>query len=214
MQAATQVLDLVDELELHDIVLEHIDLGGGLGIRYRDEQVPDISLYAQKLYPLLVGRRHQLILEPGRSLVGNAGILLTRVEQVKHTPGKSFVLVDAGMNDLMRPSLYQAWHEIWSLQQQSTVSFKEYDVVGPVCESGDFFAKARALPELAAGEMIAIMSAGAYGMSMSSNYNSRQRPAEILVDDAEARLIRRRETLEQLWESEIFAEEVRVDATD
>ena len=198
--AAEKVLALVDRLKAAGIVLEHIDLGGGLGIRYDDETPPAIADYANALLGALQGRSEKLIVEPGRVLVGNAGVLLTGIEYLKHGEEKNFAIVDAAMNDLMRPALYDAFHAIHPVQR-SSVAEQEYEVVGPVCETGDFLGHARRLC-VAAGDVLAVMSAGAYGMSMSSNYNTRPRVAEVMVDGASAHLIRERESVKQLYAAE------------
>jgi diaminopimelate decarboxylase len=194
------ILEFVDRLEAEGISLEHLDVGGGLGIRYRDERPPAVGEYVARMLERLGGRRLKLLLEPGRALVGNAGVLLTRVEYMKHGPTKNFIVVDAAMNDLVRPALYDSWHEILPVRR-TTASPGTYDVVGPVCESGDFLARDRRLAA-APGDLLAIMSAGAYGMSMSSNYNSRPRAAEIMVDGTAAHLVRPRETTAELFASE------------
>jgi diaminopimelate decarboxylase len=200
--AAEKMLALVDRLAAEGIRLEHLDLGGGLGIRYDDEIPPSIANYANALLQALHGRSEKLIVEPGRALVGNAGVLLTRVEYLKHGEEKNFAIVDAAMNDLMRPALYDAWHDIRPVQQHD-VAAQQYEVVGPVCETGDFLGHARTLA-VAQGDLLAVMSAGAYGMSMSSNYNSRPRVAEVMVCDAEVQLVRERETVRQLFSGEHF----------
>ena len=200
-EALDKVLDLVDRLAGAGIALEHIDLGGGLGVRYQDEMPPAMDDYAAMLLSRLRGRPHTLILEPGRSLVANAGLLLTRVEYLKHGEAKDFAIVDAAMNDLMRPSLYDAWHDVQPVYPR-TGEKRSYEIVGPVCESGDFLAHDRVLA-LAENDLLAVMSAGAYGMSMSSNYNSRPRAAEVLVDGEGVTLIRRRESIDALFENEI-----------
>lgn len=198
--AAEKVLALVDGLEMEGITLQHIDLGGGLGICYDDETPPSITEYAQALLGVLRGRSEKIIVEPGRVLVGNAGILLTRIEYLKHGEEKNFAIVDAAMNDLMRPALYDAFHAIRPTQRSATPT-RVYEVVGPVCESGDFLGHARELG-IAAGDVLAVMSAGAYGMSMSSNYNTRPRAAEVMVDGEDAHLVRERETVAQLYANE------------
>jgi len=203
-EALDKVLELVDRLGAEGIAIEHLDLGGGLGIRYRDESPPRVADYLQPLLAKLGERRLKVILEPGRALVGNAGILLTRVEYLKHGQERDFAIVDAAMNDLMRPALYDAWHAIVAVAPRSGAG-KRYEVVGPVCESGDFLGHDRELV-LAEGDLLAVMSAGAYGMSMSSNYNSRPRAAEVMVDGAQAHLVRQRESIESL-----FALERRLD---
>jgi diaminopimelate decarboxylase len=198
--AAEKVLALADRLAAAGIVLEHLDLGGGLGIRYDDETPPSIAEYAQALLGALQGRSEKIIVEPGRVLVGNAGVLLTRIEYLKHGEEKNFAIVDAAMNDLMRPALYDAYHAILPVQK-SAASSQLYEVVGPVCETGDFLGHARQLG-VSEGDVLAVMSAGAYGMSMSSNYNTRPRAAEVMVDGAVAHLIRERETVRQLYAAE------------
>ncbi len=201
LDALERVLNLVERLEQADIPLAHLDLGGGLGIVYRDEVPPQPAEYVAALVNKLGERRYELCLEPGRAIAGNAGILVTRVEYLKHTPAKAFAIVDAAMNDLLRPALYQAWHEILPVYPRANVPQRVYDVVGPVCETGDFLGRQRCL-RLAVGDLLAVCSAGAYGFTMSSNYNSRPRPPEILVDGSRVHLVRRRETLEDLWRGE------------
>ncbi|EXI92999.1 MAG: Diaminopimelate decarboxylase [Candidatus Accumulibacter sp. BA-94] len=197
VEALDKILLLVDRLAAEGIALEHIDLGGGLGIRYRDEAPPTVKDYLQPMLVRLRGRRLRVLLEPGRRLVGNAGVLLTRVEYLKPGDVKSFAIVDAAMNDLARPALYGSWHEIVPvIRRQGAV--RPWEIVGPVCESGDFLGRGRELA-LAAGDLLAVMSAGAYSMSMSSNYNSRPRAAEVMVDGSQAHLVRRRETVEELY---------------
>lgn len=198
--AAEKVLLLVDTLAQEGIKLEHIDLGGGLGICYQDETPPSIAEYANALLGVLHGRTEKLIVEPGRVLVGNAGMLLTKVEYLKPGEEKNFAIVDAAMNDLMRPALYDAYHAIQPVVRR-TLPPRQYEVVGPVCESGDFLGRARDLA-IEQGDFLALMSAGAYGMSMSSNYNTRPRAAEIMVDGKSANLIREREKIEQLFDAE------------
>ncbi len=198
--AAEKVLALVDQLASEGIKLEHLDLGGGLGICYDDETPPSIAEYAQALLGALKGRSEKIIVEPGRVLVGNAGVLLTKVEYLKPGEEKHFAIVDAAMNDLMRPALYDAYHAILPLQKNADVTQK-YEVVGPICETGDFLGHARDL-SLQQGSMLALMSAGAYGMSMSSNYNTRPRAAEVMVDGDGIHLIRERETVWQLFAAE------------
>ncbi len=199
-EALDKVLELVDRLAAEGIRLEHIDMGGGLGVRYRDETPPSPAQYAAILRRALAGRPHTLLIEPGRSLVANAGLLLTRVEYLKHGEEKDFAIVDAAMNDLMRPALYDAWHAVRPVLERDGPA-RDYQIVGPVCETGDFLAHDRHLA-LAEGDLIAILSAGAYGMSMSSNYNSRPRAAEVLVDGERAMLVRRRESIESLYRDE------------
>ena len=198
--AADRVLTLVDGLAAEGIVLDHIDLGGGVGIRYRDETPPDLAAYGRVLAQKFAGRREKLLLEPGRSLVGNAGLLLTRVEYLKPGEDKNFAIVDAAMNDLMRPALYEAYHDIVAVLQREAIA-KRYDVVGPICETGDFLGFARDLA-IEDGDLLALLSAGAYGMSMASNYNSRPRAAEVLIDKNETHLIRQRETTDSMMAGE------------
>ena len=201
-EALERLLVLVDQLAAEGIALQHIDIGGGVGIVYNDEAQPDLQAYADTVARLLADRPQHLVMEPGRSLVGNAGLLLTQVEFVKQGEGKNFVIVDAAMNDLMRPALYQAYHAIEAVEPHSDVPAVLADVVGPICETGDFLAKDRELAVLA-GDLLAVKSAGAYASSMASNYNTRTRAAEVMVNQGEQRLIRRRETLCDLWKDEI-----------
>jgi len=199
--ALERVLALADRLEQSGIPIAHLDLGGGLGIRYTDEQPPQPDAYAQALDRLLEGRRYTLILEPGRAIAGNAGILLTRVEYLKATGHRHFAIVDAAMNDLLRPALYQARQQVVPVLLDRTGTHARYDLVGPVCETGDFLAKDQDLI-LTPGDLLAVCSSGAYGFSMSSNYNSRPRVAEVMVDGTEPCLIRRRESLTDLYRGE------------
>jgi diaminopimelate decarboxylase len=198
--AVEKVLVLVDALSKEGISLEHLDLGGGLGIRYKDETPPAIADYVQALLVALSGRAEKIILEPGRILVGNSGVLLTQVEYLKHGEEKNFAIVDAAMNDLMRPALYDAYHEIIPVLREQHVS-QSYEVVGPICETGDFIGHARELA-IAPKSLLAVLSAGAYGMSMSSNYNTRPRAAEAMVDGNNVHLVRERESVEQLFAGE------------
>jgi diaminopimelate decarboxylase len=200
VEALDKVLALVDRLAAAGIRLEHIDLGGGLGIRYRDEAPPRVADYLAPVLARLKGRHEKLILEPGRRLVGNAGLLLTRVEFVKDGEDRRFAIVDAAMNDLMRPALYDAWHDIVPVRERAEAT-RPVEIVGPVCESGDFLGRGRELA-VAAGDLLAILSAGAYGMAMSSNYNSRPRAAEVMVEGDRVHLVRRRETVEELFAQE------------
>ena len=200
VDALDRVLELADALEGDGVRLRHLDLGGGLGIRYRAEEPPAVADYVQAMLARLAGRPHKVLLEPGRALVGNAGLLLAKVEYLKPGEHCNFAIVDAAMNDLMRPSLYDAWHEIVPVVQRSSAA-ERYDVVGPVCESADFLGRARDLAILE-GDLLAVMSAGAYGMSMSSNYNSRPRAAEVMVDGATMHLVRARESLDALYAGE------------
>ncbi len=198
--AAERMLALVQQLDTAGITLEHIDLGGGIGIRYHEERLEPIGAFLDGALGMLAGRKETLIVDPGRSLVGNAGVLLTRVELVKHGEAKNFLVVDAAMNDLIRPALYDAWHEVRPVRKTGAPQ-GVYDVVGPVCESGDFLARDRQLAAMA-GDLLAVMSAGAYAMTMSSNYNSRPRAAEVLVDGRADFLVRERETVEELFAKE------------
>ncbi|MFA6063662.1 MAG: diaminopimelate decarboxylase [Gallionella sp.] len=198
--AIEKILLLVDQLAAEGITLEHLDLGGGLGICYNDETPPAIADYIAALLGALQGRTQKLILEPGRVLVGNAGVLLTRVEYIKPGEEKNFAIVDAAMNDLMRPALYDAYHGILPVVREDYPA-QTFDVVGPICETGDFIGRARELA-IAPGSLLAVMSAGAYGMSMSSNYNTRPRAAEVMVDGSTVHLVRMRETVQQLFAGE------------
>lgn len=200
LDALDRVLALLDRLAARGIGIEHLDLGGGLGIRYTDEAPPEPDAYAEALDARLGDRDLEIILEPGRAIAGNAGILLTRVEYLKPTATHNFAIVDAAMNDLLRPALYQAEQEIVPAERRAGEPIS-WDIVGPVCETGDFLGKGRALV-LAAGDLLAVRSSGAYGFSMSSNYNSRPRAAEVIVDGAEAHLVRRREQLADLYAGE------------
>jgi diaminopimelate decarboxylase len=195
--ATERLIELVDRLERGGIRLRHIDVGGGIGIRYKDEAPQPASAFVAGVLKALGERPHSVVFDPGRSLVGNAGVLLTRVEYQKPGTAKSFLVVDAAMNDLIRPALYSAWHEVKTVKE-SAAGAAVYDVVGPVCESADFLAKDRRLAA-AAGDLLAIMSSGAYSMAMSSNYNTRPRAAEVLVAGGEAHLVRRRESVEELF---------------
>ena len=204
-EAAERLVALADRLEARGIGLAHLDFGGGIGIRYADEEPPPISEFTRAALKALGGRQKLVVLDPGRSLVGNAGVLLARVEYVKRGAARNFVVVDAAMNDLIRPALYGAWHDVRPVREaQATADGVLYDVVGPVCESGDFLAKDRRLA-VREGDLLAILSAGAYAMVMSSNYNSRPRAAEVLVSGREARLVRRRESPEDLFAAERFS---------
>jgi diaminopimelate decarboxylase len=196
-EALDKLLLLIDQLAGLGITLHHIDLGGGLGIRYQDEDVPSVKSYLQPLLHELAGRGLKILLEPGRRLVGNAGVLLTRVEYLKPGAVKNFAIVDAAMNDLTRPALYDAWHDIVPVAPRNGKT-SHWEIVGPICESGDFLGHHRPL-DLEAGDLLAILSAGAYGMAMSSNYNSRPRAAEVMVDGSNSHLIRRRESVEELY---------------
>ena len=201
--ALQRLLDLIDELKQLGIELQHVDIGGGLGITYQNEIPPTPTEYVNAVTSITQKRDLEVIIEPGRSIVGNAGILLTKVEYLNTTPFRNFAVIDAAMNDLIRPSLYGSWHEIKCVIQNSNIKESIYDVVGPICETGDFIGKNRSL-SLSEGDLLAIFSAGAYGFSMSSNYNSRPRPAEILVDGVNVHEIRRREKLEDLFDGELL----------
>ena len=203
VEAADRIIDLVDSLESQKVSISHIDLGGGLGIRYQNESPPPVSELIEALLSRLDARGHRhktVILEPGRSIVGNAGVLLTRVEYLKPGESKNFAIVDAAMNDLIRPAMYDAWMNVLPVVPRKDGT-RRYDVVGPVCESADWLARDRDLA-LHSGDLLAIASAGAYAMAMSSNYNSRGRPAEVMVDGALSYCVRQRETIEQLFATE------------
>jgi len=201
LDALDRVLHLVAELEAEGIQLHHLDLGGGLGICYKDEQPPEPAEYISAVLQKLGNANFEILMEPGRAIVGNAGILVTQVEYLKPTANKNFAIVDAAMNDLVRPSLYSAWQNIIPVNKQSQAQPQHWDIVGPVCETGDFLGKDREL-QLAQGDLLAIRSSGAYGFSMSSNYNSRPRVAEVMVDGSKIHLVRERETIPQLWAGE------------
>ena len=202
MEAVDRVLELVERLRSRGFDIQHVDLGGGLGVAYKPEDAtPAIAEFVGQLRERVAGRGLHVMIEPGRSIVGSAGVLLTRVLYRKKTGDKEFVVVDAAMNDLIRPALYSAHHEILPLRQSGTRTLRA-DVVGPVCETGDFLAKERDLPELFPGDLVAVCTAGAYGFAQSSNYNSRPRAAEAMVEDGSWRVIRRRETYEDLVRGE------------
>ena len=201
VEAACKLAAIVRNLSADGVALKYLDLGGGLGIPYQEEP-PAPAEYAASLLGPLRGLGVKIIIEPGRVLVGNAGILLTRVVYVKETDVKRFVVVDAAMNDLIRPVLYEAYHEIRPVEQRRDASMQIADVVGPVCESGDFFARERELPDVQAGDLLAVMSAGAYGFVMASNYNSRPRAPEIIVDGARFHVVRERESFDDLVRGE------------
>lgn len=200
LDALDRLLALIDRLGECGIYLHHIDLGGGVGVRYRDEEPPLIADYIQAVRERIEGRDLTLMFEPGRYIVANAGVLLTRVEYLKHTEHKDFAIVDAAMNDLIRPALYQAWMDVTAVTPR-TSDARAYDIVGPICETGDFLAKDRELA-LEEGDLLAVHSAGAYGFVMSSNYNTRGRTAEVLVDGDQAFEVRRRETVAELYAGE------------
>jgi len=200
LDALDRLLALIDRLAVAGIRIRHLDLGGGLGVRYRDEQPPLAGDYIKAVRQRIEGRDLALVFEPGRSIVANAGLLLTRVEYLKHTEHKDFAIVDAAMNDLIRPALYQAWMDVVAVQPREGQP-RHYDIVGPICETGDFLAKERPLT-LAEGDLLAVRSAGAYGFVMSSNYNTRGRAAEVLVDGDQAYEVRRRESVQELYAGE------------
>ena len=197
IEALDLILGLVDTLAAKNIPISHIDVGGGIGITYSDETPPEFKTYAQAILAKLTHKNVKILFEPGRALVGNAGVLLTKVEYLKHTESKNFAIVDAAMNDLMRPALYDAYHNIVAVNPRDGET-NVYEIVGPVCESGDFLGHDRAL-NLAEGDLLAIKSAGAYGMSMASNYNTRGRAAEVMVDGDKLHLIRQREKAADLF---------------
>lgn len=197
VKAFRKVLAFVDELALQGIVIEYLNLGGGLGVVYHQEKPQTAEQFARKIIPLFKGRKLKLVFEPGRFICANAGILAGKVLYIKRTRVKNFVIIDAAMNDLIRPSLYDAYHGILPLRKEKARR-EIYDVVGPICESGDFFAKKRQLPRLESGDFVAIMSAGAYGFAMASNYNARPRACEVLVRGNKFEVVRRRETFEDL----------------
>lgn len=201
VDALQRVLALIDTLAAEGIQIHHLDIGGGLGICYKDETPPSPAEYASAVREQLKDRALEIMIEPGRAIVGNAGVLLTRVEYLKPTPHKHFAIVDAAMNDLMRPSLYGAWQAILPVNQRQDMAATQYDIVGPVCETGDFLGKERELA-IAAGDLLAIRGSGAYGFSMSSNYNSRPRAAEVLINGKHSHLVRAREQISDLYAGE------------
>jgi diaminopimelate decarboxylase len=206
LDALDRVLNLVDALQQQGIELEHIDLGGGLGVTYDDEVPPTPQDFADAILPKLAGRNLKIIMEPGRSIAANAGIFVTQVEFLKSNGDKNFAIIDGGMNDLIRPALYSAFQRIVEVQPRTNTDKKLYDVVGPVCETGDFLGKDRELAILP-GDLLAVKSSGAYGFAMASNYNTRNKPAEIMVDADQSHLIRRRETIaDQLSAESIIAD--------
>jgi diaminopimelate decarboxylase len=203
IEALTRIRDIAAQITQAGITLTHLDIGGGLGICYQNEKPPSIAEYVKTLCAEIKNLPYQIIIEPGRVLIADTGVLLTRIEYLKHTPHKNFAIVDAAMNDLMRPALYDAWQNILPVNQQQTAEAMCYDVVGPVCETADFLGKNRLLA-LAPGNLLVIAAAGAYGFSMSSNYNSRPRAAEVMVSGDKDMLIRPRETISELYSSEIM----------
>lgn len=206
IEAMQHLLVLVDRLAELGIKLKHIDIGGGLGVRYQNEAVPSLASYMQALEPLLKDRSETLVMEPGRSITANAGILLTQVQVIKKNGDKNFAIVDAAMNDMLRPALYDAWMDINAVEVITDSEEADYDVVGPVCETGDFLAKDRTL-SITEGDYLYLSSAGAYGFTMSSNYNSRPRVAEVMIDGNQTHLIRARETIEDLVRGEQLIKE-------
>ena len=206
VDSLTKVLGLIRTLKDKRIPIQYLNIGGGLGITYSDEAPPHPKDLAEAITPLLRESQCEIVMEPGRVIVGNAGILLTRVLYIKDTGAKKFAIVDAAMNDLIRPSLYEAHHDILPVRQLPNASEDVYDVVGPICESGDFLAQNRTMPSVQAGDLLAVMSAGAYAFTMASNYNSRPRVPEILVKDGESFVIRQRESYEDLIHGEQIPE--------
>ncbi len=202
VDALDKLLVLIDELASKDIHIEHLDVGGGLGVPYKDETPPHPDEYAQAITERLASRPElTLIFEPGRAIAANAGLMITKVEFLKQNAEKNFAIVDAAMNDLLRPALYSAWQNIIPVDREEHVEPTTYDIVGPVCETGDFLGKDRALA-IQEGDFLAVRSCGAYGFVMASNYNSRVRPAEVMVDGDKAYLVREREILQDLWKGE------------
>ena len=201
LDALDRMLALIDQLAGEGIHIRHLDLGGGLGVTYQDETPPTPGEYLSKVRAKVAGRDLTLLFEPGRSIVANAGLLLTQVNLLKPTEHKNFAIIDAAMNDLIRPALYSAWMGIDAVRPRDDVPTQSWDMVGPICETGDFLGKDRQLA-LAEGDLLAVRSAGAYGFVMSSNYNTRPRAAEVMVDDAASHLVRRRETLSELFAGE------------
>ncbi|MEE9327388.1 MAG: diaminopimelate decarboxylase [Cocleimonas sp.] len=205
IDALERLLSLAERLKEQGIDIKHLDLGGGLGVRYKDETPPLPSEYMTQIFSNEKIKQFEVLIEPGRAIAANSAVLLTKVEYLKHGDDKSFAIVDAAMNDLIRPSLYQAWQNIVPIEKNSTTETRIYDVVGPICETGDFLGKDRLL-SLKQGDLLAIRSAGAYGFGMSSNYNSRPRVAEVLVDGDNSAVIRKRETIESLFADECIPE--------
>ncbi len=202
IEALERILELIDELKHLGIIISHLDLGGGLGITYKDESPISLAAYAEALLSRLHGFSGKLVFEPGRRIIGNSGLLLTKVEFLKHSPEHQFAIVDAAMNDLVRPSLYDAWHEIIEVTRQPNLTLNEFDVVGPVCETGDILGSKRKL-STKSGDLLAILSTGAYGSVMSSNYNARSRAAEVLVYKDQHYLISQRESFDDLIRREL-----------
>ena len=205
VDALKRVLRVADALKKEGVGIKYIDIGGGVGIRYKDETPPTPEEYGKAIADILAGTDFTVIVEPGRAIAGNAGILVTRLIYTKETPEKTFYIVDAAMNDLARPSLYKAYHEIVAVEERD-VPWKAVDVVGPICETGDFLARDRELPQMEPGDLLAVKSAGAYGFTMSSNYNSRPRPPEVVVSGNNFWIARKRETYEDLVRGETIRE--------
>ena len=201
LDALDELLKIVDQLAQSGVTIKHIDIGGGLGVRYNQETPPEPAEQASALLSRLAPRPYEIILEPGRAIMANAGILVSQVQFIKHTTDKNFAIVDAAMNDLIRPALYQAWQDIIPVRQRKQGQVNRYDIVGPVCETGDFLGKDRCLL-LQSGDLLAVRSAGAYGFIMSSNYNSRPRAAEVMVDGEHYHLVRERENITDLFATE------------
>jgi diaminopimelate decarboxylase len=201
LDALDRVMALVETLLADGVTIDHLDLGGGLGVRYRDETPPEPEEYARALLQRLGSAPYEIFIEPGRAIAANAGVLLTRVEYLKHSEAKDFAVIDAAMNDLIRPALYQAWQAIVSVDEHPEGTMGVYDLVGPICETGDFLGKQREL-KLREGSLLAVRSSGAYGFSMASNYNTRPRAAELMVDGDKVHLVRRRETVPELFATE------------
>jgi len=202
MDALDRLLDLADRLKEQGVDIHHLDLGGGLGVRYKDETPPLPAEYMQKMMENERLHQYQILIEPGRAIAANAAILVSKVEFLKHGEEKSFAIIDAAMNDLIRPSLYSAWQNIIPVKEtEEGAELRNYDIVGPICETGDFLGKDREL-KLAQGDLVAVRSSGAYGFSMASNYNTRPRACELLVDGDQVHQIRRRETVEELFAGE------------
>ena len=206
VDALKRVLSLIDQLAEQGIELQHLDIGGGLGIRYNDETPPEPADYSAALAEVLGGRKIKLIVEPGRAIAGNAGIFITRVEHLKLSEHKNFAVIDGAMNDLIRPTLYQAWQKIEPVKENSKAPLRTYDIVGPICETGDYLGKDRELA-IEEGNLLAIRSSGAYGFTMSSNYNTRPRVAEVMVDKHAIHLVRKREELAELFKDEYLLAE-------
>jgi len=209
-EAINKAGDFIEKIREQGIKVEYLDIGGGLGIVYKDEKPQTAQQFADAIIDLIKQLKVKIIMEPGRFIAGNSGVLLTKVLYLKRTPTKNFLVVDAGMNDLLRPSFYNAYHEVLSLKEHRSSPRVKVDIVGPICESGDFLAKNREVPVpvLSSGNVLSVMGAGAYGYSMASNYNSRPRAAEVIVKDDEVFLIRERETQEDLISNEKIPDEI------